>query len=223
MTNIADTRLTVKFPRYDVFSLVDDTDNLRFDLVEGRTRFSLFTPRPKNAPNISQAAIAFFANAPDDGYSYNRKTLITVELPSSLKTTVALSDRRQTKPYAFYMHLPKSTKSVRMEEFNWIQSSDNKTRREIGENSNGFVLVHNPGVGDQGPRRSNISNPSDWETSDGKEVLAVWGTTINPSGIPRYKRPFTFRLCGSAAAGKLGDNFSIVALMSALQIWEWIG
>ncbi|KAI1763355.1 hypothetical protein GGR53DRAFT_497748 [Hypoxylon sp. FL1150] len=55
------------------------------------------------------------------------------------------------------------------------------------------------------------------ESSDGKEVVAVW-VTNDYKGEPGRK-PFQFRLSGNGVTGVLGPHFAFVALMTALKIW----
>ncbi|KAI0181410.1 hypothetical protein GGR52DRAFT_524318 [Hypoxylon sp. FL1284] len=52
-------------------------------------------------------------------------------------------------------------------------------------------------------------------SSDGKEVVASWAWN---SGSLTKK--FKFQFLGSGATGELGDRFALVALASALKIWD---
>lgn len=63
----------------------------------------------------------------------------------------------------------------------------------------------------RGPGHERASRP--WgTTTDGKEVVAVW--------TPGVVYPFHFRLLESGATGALGDSFALIALMSAVKLWQ---
>ncbi|XXG98979.1 hypothetical protein Hte_005312 [Hypoxylon texense] len=71
-----------------------------------------------------------------------------------------------------------------------------------------------PYVGGGGPRATR----QEGESSDGKEIVAVWATV--DGGCKKKKRPFAFRLLGSGATGELGDEFALAALVTALKIYS---
>ncbi|XXH02003.1 hypothetical protein Hte_008368 [Hypoxylon texense] len=106
------------------------------------------------------------------------------------------------------------------EKFEWRPSHGSEVRA-IHPSARGCKLVRmgheGPGGGQGGGRKTRQSG----ETSDGMEVVAVWGTThgLLPSALTLEKKPFTFHLCGSAKRGELGDEFPVIALMTALQIY----
>ncbi|KAI1767465.1 hypothetical protein GGR53DRAFT_481987 [Hypoxylon sp. FL1150] len=50
------------------------------------------------------------------------------------------------------------------------------------------------------------------------EMVAMW--SVVDSTDEKRKRPFTFRLRGSGASGRLGPDFTIIALMSAIKIYS---
>ncbi|KAI4860534.1 hypothetical protein F4820DRAFT_452842 [Hypoxylon rubiginosum] len=152
---------------------------------------------------------------------------ITVQLPSHgysaerEKTTITLFILRligHTR-YAFRTKVGQPA-TARVEKFEWRPSHGNEVRT-IHPSAYGCKLVRvgqeGPGGGEGGARKTRQSG----ETSDGKEVVAVWGTThgLVPSVLVPTKKPFTFQLCGSGKTGELGEEFSIFALMTALQLY----
>ncbi|KAI1767949.1 hypothetical protein GGR53DRAFT_525517 [Hypoxylon sp. FL1150] len=136
-----------------------------------------------------------------------RQSDIIVGLGESRRTAL-FKDRDTIVGYHFNMGGQK---------FEWLEHDDRRMRWELGPNSTGFVLVHWAHPGDHPNPFSN--EDAEWQTDDGQEILAMWGTTGNQNSYS----PFTFRVCGTGADEQaVGKKFPVVALMSALQIREWI-
>ncbi|KAH8202108.1 hypothetical protein TruAng_003686 [Truncatella angustata] len=55
-------------------------------------------------------------------------------------------------------------------------------------------------------------------TSDGREIVAAWADNAKWSG----NKAGVFQFLGSGATGELGERFSVMALVSAVRIWEMI-
>ncbi|KAI0112147.1 hypothetical protein GGR51DRAFT_568970 [Nemania sp. FL0031] len=54
-------------------------------------------------------------------------------------------------------------------------------------------------------------------SSDGREVVAVWGD----SGLRFSSKKMRFRFLGSGADGSLGQRWAVMAVATALAIWYW--
>ncbi|KAI2613442.1 hypothetical protein GGR54DRAFT_632629 [Hypoxylon sp. NC1633] len=85
----------------------------------------------------------------------------------------------------------------------------------------GFKLVRQEAVGPSGGEGGSRKEREEGETSDGKEIVAVWVTEnkLLPKVIDQECRAFKFELYGSAKTGELGHHLPYAALMSALKIW----
>ncbi|KAI6081911.1 hypothetical protein F4821DRAFT_16498 [Hypoxylon rubiginosum] len=122
--------------------------------------------------------------------------------------------------FTFKMKVGKPGKQ-QMERFEWRMSKGYEVHH-IHPKAHGAKLVRlgheGPGGGAGGERGTRKKG----ESSDGKEVVAVWGTT---SHVPRtvtgeYKKPFTLYFRGSGDTGELGEEFRALAIMSALKIFQ---
>ncbi|KAI1767468.1 hypothetical protein GGR53DRAFT_481993 [Hypoxylon sp. FL1150] len=110
-----------------------------------------------------------------------------------------------------------------IETFEW-RASEGQEVRVIHPHprAHGYKLVRLRKRGPGGGRGGKRDVRQEGETSDGREIVAVWSTVDSriPEVFWNKKRPFTFQLCGSATTGELGDDFSLVALMTALKIYS---
>ncbi|KAK6956755.1 hypothetical protein Daesc_002035 [Daldinia eschscholtzii] len=102
------------------------------------------------------------------------------------------------------------------EKFEWRPTQGNEIRAMF-KHAKGFKLIRmeaeGPGKGRGGNRRSREIG----ETSDGKEVVAVWAT--KKTLLPMPRSPLKFELLGSGKTGELGRQFGYMALITALEIW----
>lgn len=114
------------------------------------------------------------------------------------------------------------------ERFEWRASKGREVRALLAETAGGGVSP--PGRGRfkaLGAKLVRLSAEADGvggtravrdagASSDGREVVAVW------ADCPRWRanRAGTLRFLGTAATGGLGERFQVLALASALRIWE---
>ncbi|KAI8960480.1 hypothetical protein F5Y11DRAFT_330019 [Daldinia sp. FL1419] len=135
---------------------------------------------------------------------------------TTIKMTVGTNDVHRR--YRFSLDLGESYQ----EKFEWRATKGNEVTNMF-LNATGYKLVRlgsvGPGNGKGGARRNRHVD----ETSDGKEVVAVWATEKDPLWMKFAKmiRPFKFELRASGRSRKLGDLFNYVALATALKIWSW--
>ena len=103
--------------------------------------------------------------------------------------------------------------ALRREGFEWRASHGDEVK-ELDRWSHGWKLVrlHGEAEGIGGTRAVRDAGT----TSDGKEVVAVFATY---SGWSRTKAA-KFRFLGTGAAGHLGRRFAIMAVITALRIWD---
>ncbi|XXH02002.1 hypothetical protein Hte_008367 [Hypoxylon texense] len=140
---------------------------------------------------------------------------ITVRL-RRLETAVHLTALAKLRRW-FRMKIGQATEEER---FEW-RPSHGQEIRAIHPNARGWKLIR---MGKEGP--SGLGGEREarqaGESSDGKEVVAVWGTIgggLIPSALKKGRKPFIFHLCGSAKTGELGEEFPIFALMMALHLY----
>ncbi|KAI1382431.1 hypothetical protein F4677DRAFT_440227 [Hypoxylon crocopeplum] len=107
------------------------------------------------------------------------------------------------------------------EKFEWRSTRGNEVQNMF-RHPKGFKLVR---LGSEGPgegRGGKRGVRQVGESSDGKEIVAVWATekSFIPSNMVLGGKPFKFELCGSGKSGQMGEHFSYIALMTALYIWS---
>ncbi|KAI1846470.1 hypothetical protein JX266_007367 [Neoarthrinium moseri] len=107
--------------------------------------------------------------------------------------------------------------SARREKFEWRSSKGSEVKSlGSGKGSPGRKLVRlsteADGVGGTRAVRDQGSS------SDGREVVAAWADNPKWSG----NKAGGFQFLGSGATGELGDRFSVMAVATALRIWEMI-
>ncbi|KAI1777409.1 hypothetical protein F4818DRAFT_410255 [Hypoxylon cercidicola] len=115
--------------------------------------------------------------------------------------------------WCFSMAVPDGPQQRVVEQFEW-RSSRGREIRAIDPGAEGYKLVRMRSTGGHGGRRNHRAIG---ESSDGKEIVAVWLT--NHAHGEEGKTPFKFQLLESGRDGILGKHFGFVALMSALRIW----
>ncbi|KAL7621365.1 hypothetical protein AAE478_008686 [Parahypoxylon ruwenzoriense] len=106
-------------------------------------------------------------------------------------------------------------KDVRREDFEWRRSRGGEVHDLNGTAAWGWKLVRlssgdQPGAG--GTRETRAAG----ETSDGKEVVAVWAMNYRWS----TNKMFRFQFLSSSATGLLGERFALAALITALKLWH---
>ncbi|KAK6956754.1 hypothetical protein Daesc_002034 [Daldinia eschscholtzii] len=133
-------------------------------------------------------------------------------------TTITLTNRKDDmyRRHIFTLELGES----RREKFEWRPTEGNEVH-DMFKHAKGFKLVRlkskGPGDGKGGKRDERHID----ETSDGKEVVAVWATekcSLLTKFVPTMK-PFKFELRASGKTGDLGNDFAYFALATALKIW----
>ncbi|KAI0104419.1 hypothetical protein F4814DRAFT_455729 [Daldinia grandis] len=137
------------------------------------------------------------------------------ESPSTLTSTMRPEQKLYHLWYQFSMKVGEGGE-LHDEKFEWRPTRGNEIQ-VMFKHAKGFKLVRveakGPGDGRGGRRESRQLG----ESSDGKEVVAVWAT--KKTLVPISCSPFKFELLGSGKTGELGRHFGYMALMTALEIW----
>lgn len=109
-----------------------------------------------------------------------------------------------TRSWSFAVEISNGNGGLARSTFEWQQLSGEEVTTLSGPGT-GFKLVHTarPGSG-AGPR-----------AGDGNEVVAFFSTTAMSA-----TEKMQFRFVGSGEAGILGERWSVMAVISALGIWE---
>ncbi|OTB09805.1 hypothetical protein K445DRAFT_17288 [Daldinia sp. EC12] len=198
---------------YTKFILGEDSHDLRFTVT--------LDPVPRKNP-----LMVIYDGPTDDG-----DTLVTISKPKDhlgkLSTTIQVSDIATVLSNRFddIHRLYKFSLKVggsRREKFEW-RPSEGKEVQEMFRHAKGYKLVRlksvGPGAGKGGKRKDRQLD----ETSDGKEVVAVWATkkSLVPSNLRMDVKPFKFELRASGKSGELGSEFGYFALATALRIWSY--
>jgi len=97
--------------------------------------------------------------------------------------------------------------SDRRDAFEWRHSQGDEVK-ELGGRPSGWKLVRLSGS-------SNKTEAYGPTSSDGKEIVAVFAEAMTP-----MPTAFHFSFVGSAAAGSLREREALMAVMTALGIWE---
>ncbi|KAM0248450.1 hypothetical protein ACHAP5_003395 [Fusarium lateritium] len=115
----------------------------------------------------------------------------------------------------------------RVERFEWRRSRGAEVR-SVGQSSwGGYKLVrlgstdtkedYTSSEDDLPEGSSSSSNSGEGYTSDGKEIVAVWG---NASCWKTMSGVGEFQFRGSGATGELGNMWALMAVMSCMSIWQ---
>ncbi|KAI1473075.1 uncharacterized protein F4812DRAFT_38188 [Daldinia caldariorum] len=151
------------------------------------------------------------------GKTHNHLTTYNTGVKAGDTTTTLTYRTDDARVYRFSLDL----RGSRPEKFEWRPTEGNEVHAMF-DHAKGFKLVRlrskGPGNGKGGKRAERHID----ETSDGKEVVAVWATQRNilMRFVPTLK-PFKFELRASGKTGELGDDFAYVALATALKIWSF--
>ncbi|KAI0844478.1 hypothetical protein F5Y00DRAFT_266550 [Daldinia vernicosa] len=137
------------------------------------------------------------------------------EYPNMFTSTMRPEQEFTRRWYQFTMKVGEG-EGLHSEKFEWRPTQGNEIKAMF-KHAKGFKLVRvgaeGPGDGRGGKRQSRQLG----ESSDGKEVVAVWATKKVILSISRS--PFKFELLGSGKTGELGRHFGYMALMTALETW----
>ncbi|KAI1770153.1 hypothetical protein F4818DRAFT_455917 [Hypoxylon cercidicola] len=221
MTTEMTSRLEPCFPKgilIEKFHLSEDAHDFTYTATNNS-----IARQPKSRPSL------------DDGATENDRNTAAIRKPATeavvreVMMTVQQSTEceRTTIPmyvlelfgyvrYRFQMKVGPADQQ-RVEKFEWRPSRGNEVRG-LHRHACGGKLVR---LGQEGPGGGERKTRQSGETREGKEVVAVWGTTYNliPQIVWPRKKPFTFQLCGSGKTGELGEDFPVFALMTALRIY----
>ncbi|KAI6081337.1 hypothetical protein F4821DRAFT_265024 [Hypoxylon rubiginosum] len=220
------TRLTALFPpgidkhTFD-FDLGNDSDHNLF-VVENSSH------DPNEDSLLSLYAVASLNDGPVAGISKPAKSDIALLDRLDLKTAIIVYHPNTHKWHNYVMNNCKlmghasflfcMTVKGRDEAFEWRASKGSEIRAvHQHRHAHGFKLVRMGHAGPSGGRGGKRSARQDGESRDGLEIVAVWATHDHHR---EKKRPFTFQLYGSGAAGELGGEFPLLALMTALKIYS---
>ena len=113
--------------------------------------------------------------------------------------------------FSFELSGPKN--GLPRERFEW-RTSRGKEIKELANHSYGWKLVRlsGPASGIGGSR----DERDEGFTSDGKEIVAALAHSASWSAT----KGFTFAFMGSGLTGLLGEKWEIMAVLSAMQLWE---
>ncbi|KAI1779132.1 hypothetical protein F4818DRAFT_240267 [Hypoxylon cercidicola] len=140
------------------------------------------------------------------------ETQIAVKDPTTQRWSLIIMERRSL--FAFTRFLFSLIIGFRVEDFEWRPSQGSEVRSvHPHPHAHGYKLVR---VNRRSGRGGQRATRQHGESSDGKEIVAVWATFETR----HKKRPFTFQLRGSGATGELGAEFPLAALMTALKIYS---
>ncbi|KAH8655430.1 hypothetical protein BX600DRAFT_469618 [Xylariales sp. PMI_506] len=99
----------------------------------------------------------------------------------------------------------------RREDFEWRRSHGDEVSALNGFGYGWKLARLTPG--DAGPSSSSSSSAA--RSSDNKEVVAVWNYSKNS-----LTKAVKFQFLGSGASGQLQERFEVMAVITALRIWE---
>ncbi|KAI1078988.1 hypothetical protein F5B20DRAFT_590988 [Whalleya microplaca] len=143
--------------------------------------------------------------------------IILPPLPgSSLDSSQELFRAHAGRPrvtFRFTVVVGTEPSSWRRETFEWRHSYGDAVASLDGARD-GWKLVRSAGVSSVSP--SNTSSPVSATSSDGHELVAVWA-------YARFSlsKAMKFRFLGSGETGALGDRWAIMAVMTALRMFQW--
>lgn len=132
----------------------------------------------------------------------------TIREPLASDVTITLKNSRFT--FSFDVGRGKET---RRETFEWRISKAIEVRA-LDSMAFGWKLVR---LGPDGGRGGTRDAREVGEASDGKEVVAAWSEN---SGLTLSKIA-KFHFLGSGATGELGDDWALMAALSAFRLWKF--
>ncbi|EFX06517.1 hypothetical protein CMQ_6838 [Grosmannia clavigera kw1407] len=113
--------------------------------------------------------------------------------------------------YQFVMEVGTDRLNIHNEAFEWRHSSGSAIAA-LGGAHDGWKLVRMC-TATLGPRQPRCA-PA-FLTSDGREVVAIWS-----DALMSLTKQLKFSFCGTGLSGLLGERWAVMAVMSALAIWE---
>lgn len=155
------------------------------------------------------------------------RSLITVADPGSTTTTTTTTTTTEglsahasgltSVSYSFSADVGRGGgggggQDLRREKFEWRTSRGGEVKNLDRGPGRKLVRLSTEADGVGGTRA--VRDPG--ATSDGKEVVAVWADNARW----RENRTGRFQFLGSGATGELGDGFAVLAVATALRIWE---
>ncbi|KAI6091651.1 hypothetical protein F4821DRAFT_226573 [Hypoxylon rubiginosum] len=203
------------------FCLGESPDKLLFRVSKGphfapHPLLALYIGPAKNGLALGKLHKPDVRNPHDDG-------LIEIFSPASAKRTVVhmTSEVHIAHTYRPFTMVVGEGGREHAETFEWRRSRGSEVHTiDKDKVARGYKLVRLSGEAPTGGHGGKRKERPIGESSDGKEVVAVWVTNDNKRDPERPDRkPFQFQLCGSGLTGTLGKHFAFVALMTALKIW----
>ncbi|KAH8894327.1 hypothetical protein GQ53DRAFT_745045 [Thozetella sp. PMI_491] len=175
--------------------------------------------RPLNAVTIQSGSAGEPAIILHSGESASSRPLATLTFPksapgfevsirnfrpgeSSMRKEVVSAHGWPSRVYSFTTEVA-AQEGVRPGQFEWRRTRGTDVK-QLGGRREGYKLVRLDGQGIIGPR-----------AGDGKEVVAVCATTKSTN----HSR-FVVRFLGTGAAGVLGERWAIMAVITALGLYE---
>ncbi|KAI1398691.1 hypothetical protein F4819DRAFT_17591 [Hypoxylon fuscum] len=147
------------------------------------------------------------------GYASLEAGTKTITFPGSGQPAAEERLQRQGKHKFVWTFSIEAGPGRRREAFEWRHSSCPAVR-DLGGSNFGLKLVRlatDAPAGVPGPTFQKGCTTS----SDGKEVVAVWAT-----GGLSLSKAVMFRFLGSGASGALGERWALMAVITALSIWD---
>ncbi len=132
------------------------------------------------------------------------------------ETVIQMSGATLIHPtYKFTMPVGDKSQGVQSEEFEWRSSVGKEVMKLAKGPSWGWKLVRCSGPNTRAGGSGLLKNNPGF-TSDGREVVALMAL----NGTASMTKAVRFTFMGSGLTGTMGETWEIVALTSALQIWD---
>ncbi|KAI6086376.1 hypothetical protein F4821DRAFT_260067 [Hypoxylon rubiginosum] len=196
-----------------VSSPIDDENNTKFRLYDNTKQYSpviAHVLRQSPYPQSRKTVVNIHVSIPSYGS--------TVETPTTVTMPVEEGITGMWSHFNMRVGIPGQSQGT--ESFEWRVSKGSEVRDIGGEHAHGWKLVRlgreGPGGGSGGGRGKRQKG----ETSDGKEVVAVWGTTSRTFSSDD-RRPFTLLFYGSGKTGELGEEWRAVAIATAVRLYSY--
>ncbi|KAI0178694.1 hypothetical protein GGR52DRAFT_569601 [Hypoxylon sp. FL1284] len=197
------------------FYLGEGPDSLLFRVIRGSPSSSQSLKVLYLSPDTDALALGRF-NGPNPTDPDDEGTVEICSPNRGETRVVRLSSQAGMSPTRYFFTMAVGEDNmVRLEDFEWRRSRGGEVR-SVDQDATGWKLVRlGPSAPTGGHGGSRAVRPLG-ETSDGKEVVAIWVT--NDRNYRPGRPPFHFELRGNGRNSTLGKYFGFVALMSALRI-----
>ncbi|WPH01516.1 Hypothetical protein R9X50_00436200 [Acrodontium crateriforme] len=140
-----------------------------------------------------------------------------LKLPGDTAEKLQSHTRLTSVSFTFIVPVPSKGGGAKYpEKFEWRQSRGAEVKSAASSKyTTGWKLVRlsNENATGVGGRRKDREIG---ETSDGKEVVAVWANYAKMS----MTKVACFQFCGTGATGELGDEWTLMAVLSVLRLWQ---